>query len=173
MNTELETWQRASVIFPNADVMTATFVNRTRGSKQGRIEVKIGVAYGSDLDQVKQVLIDCALSHPKVMKYQLVSVIFLDFADSSLNFELRCFTHDVFSVLSIGSDLRFAINEAFEKANIEIPFPQRILHHIDNAKESIATKAETETVTSPGSNKLIRTENATGPDGSVDGGGDD
>jgi small-conductance mechanosensitive channel len=176
MNTELETWQRANVIFPNADVMTATFVNRTRGSKQGRIEVKIGVAYGSDLDKVKQVLIDCAISHPMVMKYQPISVIFLDFADSSLNFELRCFTHDVFSVLGISSDLRFAINEAFEKENIEIPFPQRILHHIDNAQKN-TVESELEASKPSARNKLIKTENAAGPDIDVgsdaDAGGDD
>ncbi|HEY9080426.1 mechanosensitive ion channel domain-containing protein [Magnetovibrio sp.] len=127
-STEVETFQRASVIIPNADLIATPVVNWTHKNILGRVEVMVGVAYGTDPRLVKSVLLDCAKSHPNVMGYPEPSVLFTDFADSSLNFELRAFLSDVEQRLQTGSDIRFAIHDAFKEKGIEIPFPQRVLH---------------------------------------------
>ena len=130
-STELETFQRASVILPNSDFISTPVVNWTHKDRYGRIEVPVGVAYGSDVEKVREILLDCAQQHERVLTSPEPHVIFMNFGDSSLDFELRCFTNEVTYRLFIASDLRFAIDKAFREAGIEIPFPQRVLHVAD------------------------------------------
>jgi potassium-dependent mechanosensitive channel len=132
-STELMTFQRASVIIPNSDFISTPVVNWTHKDHFGRIEVAVGVAYGSDVEKVRHVLLDCAQRHERVLTSPAPQVLFLNFGDSSLDFELRCFTNEVSYRLSISSDLRFAIDAAFREAGIEIPFPQRVIHFADQA----------------------------------------
>ncbi|NQV44394.1 MAG: mechanosensitive ion channel family protein, partial [Rhodospirillales bacterium] len=127
-STEVETFQRASVIIPNADLIATPVINWTHKNVQGRVEVLIGVAYGSDVEQVRDILLEIGRSHPDVMKYPEPSVLFKDFGASSLDFELRCYLHDILKVLIVGSDLRYSIDAAFREHKIEIPFPQRVVH---------------------------------------------
>jgi small-conductance mechanosensitive channel len=98
----------------------------------GRVIVPVGVAYGSDVRKVEQLLIDCAMEHPLVLKdndrVNPPSVLFRGFGDSSLNFELRAFISQVDKRLSTLSDLNFAIEKALRENGVEIPFPQRDLH---------------------------------------------
>ena len=86
------------------------------------------MAYGSDIDKVRQILIDIARQHDEVSAWPEPNALFLEFGESSLNFELRCFTGNVMSRLAIGSDLRFAIAKRFSEEGVEIPFPQRVVH---------------------------------------------
>lgn len=127
-STEIETFQRASVIIPNADLISTPVTNWTHKNILGRVEVMVGVAYGSDPQQVKAILLECAKAHPNVTALPEPYVIFSDFADSSLNFELRAYLANVEKRLHTGSDIRFAIHDAFKAAGIEIPFPQRVVH---------------------------------------------
>lgn len=127
-STEIETFQRASVIIPNADLISSPVLNWTHKNILGRVEVLVGVAYGSDPQQVKAILLECAKAHPNVTAYPEPYVIFADFADSSLNFELRAYLANVEKRLHTGSDIRFAIHDAFKAGGIEIPFPQRVVH---------------------------------------------
>jgi len=127
-STEIETFQRASVIIPNADLISSPVVNWTHKNVLGRVEVVVGVTYGTDPHLVESVLLDCAKAHPNVTAIPEPSVLFTDFADSSLNFELRAYLSDVEKRLQTGSDIRFAINDAFKDKGIEIPFPQRVVH---------------------------------------------
>lgn len=126
--TEVETWQRASLIVPNAEVLSGTVTNWTHKDRYGRIEVAVGVAYGSDTEKVREILLDVARKQPKVILYPAPFVLFLEFGDSSLNFEIRCFTNDVMSRLLISSEMRFEIDRRFREEGIEIPFPQRVVH---------------------------------------------
>ncbi len=126
--TELETFQRASVIIPNADILSGSLVNWTHKDRHGRIEIVVGVAYGSDTALVRELLLNCARDHPKVLDQPEPFVLFQDFGASSLDFELRAFTSDVMYKIRIASDLRYDIDKAFRDANIEIPFPQRVVH---------------------------------------------
>ena len=74
------------------------------------------------------ILLECAEKHKRVLKKPEPSVIFKDFGESSLDFELRCYTNDIWSGWSIPSDLRYEIDRRFREEGIEIPFPQRSLH---------------------------------------------
>jgi small-conductance mechanosensitive channel len=98
---------------------------------RGRIRVPVGVAYGSNTEKVREVLLEVARAHPSVLTDETVPepvVLFLDFGESSLNFELRCYVENIDHRLRVTSDLNFAIDKAFRQQGIEIPFPQRDVH---------------------------------------------
>jgi len=126
--TELETFQKASVIIPNADLLSTAVTNWTHKDRYGRIEVAVGVAYGSDTRKVERILLETAREHPLVAKSPEPFVVFIDFGASSLDFEVRCYTGDVIMKLMIASDIRHEIDRKFRLEGIEIPFPQRVLH---------------------------------------------
>ncbi len=131
-STQIETFDRADVIVPNSELISNQVTNWMLRDAWGRVIVPVGVAYGSDARKVEQILIDCALEHPLVIKDNddvgPPRVLFRGFGDSSLNFELRAFINVVDKRLSTLSDLNFAIEKALRDNGIEIPFPQRDLH---------------------------------------------
>ncbi len=139
--TEIETWQRASVVVPNAEVLSNPLTNLTLRDRYGRVDLAVGVAYGSDTQRVRSILLDCAAKEPRVVSYPSPYVVFQSFGDSSLGFELRCFTDDVMNRLRISSDLRFAIDQRFREEGIEIPFPQRVVHFADKEGFGMAAPA--------------------------------
>ena len=126
--TEIETFQRASVIIPNSEILSTALVNWTHADRTGRIEIPVGVAYGSDTEKVREILLELARQEPHISRWPSPFVRFKDFGDSALIFELRCYLHDIGQIITVSSDLRFAIDRAFRENNIEIPFPQRDLH---------------------------------------------
>jgi potassium-dependent mechanosensitive channel len=126
--TEIETFERASVIIPNADFITGAVKNWTHANTIGRIIVKVGVGYGSDADQVRDILFACADEHPRVLKVPAARALLLGFGDSALEFELRAYVDNVDAALVTRSDLHFAILRRFRAAGIEIPYPQRQVH---------------------------------------------
>ena len=130
-STELETFKRTSVIVPNATLLSSSVINMTHGDNWTRLSVSVGVAYGSDVEKVKQILLECAANHPKVLKKPAPYVIFTDFGSSSLDFELRCYSSNIWEGWTVPSDLRFAINKRFIEEGIEIPFPQVVVHNGD------------------------------------------
>jgi small-conductance mechanosensitive channel len=127
-STEIKTFSRASVIIPNSELISTSVVNWMHGDRTGRIELSIGVAYGSDVEKVQEILLQCAAEHDAVSQYPEPQVLFMDFGDSALMFDLRCFVAEISLRLRTTSQLRFAIDKAFREAGISIPFPQRDLH---------------------------------------------
>lgn len=127
-STELETFKKTSVIVPNATLLSTSVINMTHGDNWTRVSVSVGVAYGSDVEKVRDILIECALNNPKVLKDPAPYVIFTDFASSSLNFDLRCYSNNIWDGWTIPSELRFAINRRFIEEKIEIPFAQIVVH---------------------------------------------
>ena len=127
-STEVETFTRVSVIIPNATVLSNAVKNMTHQNNWARYTVSVGVAYGSDVELVKKVLLECAASHPKVIKKPAPYVLFTNFGASSLDFELRFYVSDIWGGWTAPSDLRFAINKRFEEEGIEIPFQQIVVH---------------------------------------------
>ncbi|MEP9396116.1 mechanosensitive ion channel family protein [Mesorhizobium sp. KR2-14] len=123
--TEIETFQRQTVILPNSELINGAVGNWTHRNKLGRIEIPVGVAYGSDVKRVHEVLLDIARSHPLVLKNPEPFVLFAAFGESSLNFEMRMFLSDIGNGSIVQNEIRFAILEAFEKENIQIPFVRR------------------------------------------------
>ncbi|WP_367718641.1 mechanosensitive ion channel family protein [Nitratireductor sp. GISD-1A_MAKvit] len=126
--TEIETFQRQSVILPNSELINAAVGNWTHRNTLGRMEIPIGVAYGSDVRRVHEILLEIARAHPLVLKNPEPFVLFAGFGDSSLDFEIRVYLSDILLQLNVQNDIRFAIVDAFEKEGIEIPFPQRDIH---------------------------------------------
>lgn len=127
-STEIETFDRSSIIIPNSELISSTVTNWTHRNRLGRVSVAVGVAYGSDVEKVKELLLKCANDHPLIVRYPEPFVVWQDFADSSLNFEVRAFLADISKGLQVRTDLRFAIDAAFREAGVEIPFPQRDVH---------------------------------------------
>lgn len=130
-STEIETFQQASVIMPNADLIANPVTNWTHKNHRGRIEVGVGVAYGSDVDLVRDTLEEIGRAHPDVASYPEPYVYFKNFGDSTLDFELRCYLIDIETFLRTSSDLRYAICKTFRERGIEIAFPQRVVHFAD------------------------------------------
>ncbi len=131
-STEIETLDRMSVIVPNSDLLTTHVNNWTLRDPFGRINVSVGVAYGSDTQLVKEILLNVARQNTDVVQAGHLfvpgpNVLFSGFGDSSLNFELRVFIRQIEKKWIIQSDLNFAIDAAFREQGITIPFPQRDL----------------------------------------------
>ncbi len=142
-STEIETFQRASVIIPNADLIATPVTNWTHKNHFGRVEILVGVSYDSDPEQVRDILLDIGRSHPEVMSDPDCSVYFRDFGASSLDFQLRCFLRDIDYFVIVVSDLRYAIFKRFKEEGIEIPFPQRVVHMAPSSEATpVAVPAE-------------------------------
>ncbi|TCI91794.1 mechanosensitive ion channel family protein [Tenacibaculum sp. M341] len=116
------------IIIPNHKYLTNSLYNWTQNGKVTRESVKVGVAYGSDVQLVKKLLIEAANSHPKVLKHPAPLVLFSNFGDSSLDFTLIFSLNDSFEAIIPQSDIRFKIDELFREHKVSIPFPQRDIH---------------------------------------------
>ncbi len=131
-STEIETFSRASVIIPNATLLSNSVTNMTHGNNWTRFNVSVGVAYGSDVEKVKQILLECAAANRKVLRKPEPYVLFQDFGASSLNFDLRGYSSNIWEGWIIPSELRYEINRRFNEEGIEIPFNQLVVHHADD-----------------------------------------
>ena len=118
------------MVIPNHKFMMDTLFNWTQNSFTNREQVDVGVAYGSDVELVRKLLLQCAQSAENVLNEPEPLVLFEDFADSSLNFSLYFYVSDGMQSPKIKSDLRFRIDAIFRQNNISIPFPQRDVHII-------------------------------------------
>jgi len=130
-STQIQTFDRADVIVPNSELISSQVTNWVLYDERGRVRLPVGVAYGSDTQKVKDILLQVAADHPRVIHEKgdyAPQVLFLQFGESSLDFELRVFVKNINKRLAVLSDLNFAIDAAFRENNVEIPFPQRDLH---------------------------------------------
>ncbi|WP_426429666.1 mechanosensitive ion channel family protein [Winogradskyella sp. HB-48] len=119
------------LVIPNHLYLTNSLYNWTQNGSETRESVDVGVAYGSDVQLVKKLLLQAASTHPDVILEPEPVVIFMDFGDSSLNFRLVFTLNDSFKAAFPKSDIRFEIDRLFRENNVTIPFPQRDIHIIE------------------------------------------
>jgi len=129
--TQIRTFDKSDILIPNTEFISNQVTNLTLGDDVGRLRFSVGVAYGSDTDKVRQILTDILSQHPGIINDDealMPTVIFRQFGDSSLDFEIRCFLRDIKQILVVRSDIHFEIDKQFRQNGVEIPFPQRDLH---------------------------------------------
>jgi small-conductance mechanosensitive channel len=126
--TTLTTFEGADVVVPNGTLLSEKFVNWTLSDMTRRVDVNIGVAYGSNPREVMQLLLDVAKSTPGVAASPEPNVVFVGFGASSLDFSIRAWTHDFDDWVNVRSEMSARLYEAMTAAGIEIPFPQRTVH---------------------------------------------
>ncbi|AEP29622.1 mechanosensitive ion channel domain-containing protein [Brumicola nitratireducens] len=126
--TTVTDFDNREVLLPNKSIITENVTNWTLKDSVTRIVVKIGVAYGSDIDKVKGLLMQVAEGLDEVLKQPAPQVFFLEHGDSSLNFEIRVFVVRPEDRLPLTHAINTGVNKALAENNISIPFPQRDLH---------------------------------------------
>ncbi|HKK68651.1 MAG TPA: mechanosensitive ion channel domain-containing protein [Bacteroidales bacterium] len=121
----ISTRDEVIMIVPNSMFTTERVINWSHNSRKTRFDVKVGVAYGSDVRKVEEILIGVAKEHPHVAEKPTPFVLFYDFGNSSLDFVLKFWSEKPFYIEPIKSDLRFEIDKRFRENNVTIPFPQQ------------------------------------------------
>jgi small-conductance mechanosensitive channel len=139
--TEIETFQKATVIIPNSEILSSAVINWTHKDRKARLEVRVGIAYGADAGRVQQVLLDCARAHRDVAFQPAPQAVLVDLGANGLVFELRVFINDVDHFNTVPSDLRIAIDKALRTAGIESPVAHTDIRLADLARlESLAAR---------------------------------
>ncbi len=126
--TTITNWNRQELIVPNKEFITGRILNWTLSNTVNRVVIVIGVAYGTDTDKAREILLRTAKSHPLIMAEPGPLATFEGFDDSSLRLVLRCYLPNLDNRLGVTTELHTAIAQAFADAGIEISFPQRELH---------------------------------------------
>lgn len=135
-STTIVTNDNISIIVPNSRFIDEPVTNWSHGEVKVRFRIPVGVAYGSDVDKVREALIVAATSHPASLKKPEPTVFFDSFGDSALNFELVVWSDEMsYRPRRFRSDLNFAIERSLREAGITIPFPQRDVHLFHHPSE--------------------------------------
>ncbi len=126
--TTITNWDRKEYIVPNKSFITGNVLNWTLSNPINRIVINVGIAYGSDTERARELLLIAAKEHPNVLDDPAPIASFEGFGDNALNFSLRCFIPNLDNRLATITEMHHAIDEAFRKAKISIAFPQRDVH---------------------------------------------
>jgi small-conductance mechanosensitive channel len=142
-SSTIRTMDGAEVIVPNGNLLSQKLVNWTLSDRLRRIEITVGVAYGSDPERVVTLLTNVARQHPAIIPQPEPIVSFLGFGESSLDFALRAWTQGTAQFGQVRSELGLAVYRALREAAIEIPFPQRDVHvHAEPRRTRNSTSEE-------------------------------
>ena len=129
--TTVTNWDNQELVVPNKDLISGKLLNWTLSSVINRIAIKVGVAYGTDIGKVRELISKIVERHPDVLQDPAPIITFEEFGDSSLNFVIRCCTTSIKRRWHLMDEINSAVNEAFEREGIEIPFPQRVVHLVE------------------------------------------
>lgn len=123
-------------VLPNSVMTSNAVTNWSLEDQTTRFTISVGVKYGSDVRLVEKLLLQAAREHPKVDQTRETFVVFNDFGDSALVFDLRYWSSNLWEMDRIMSDLRFRIDQLFRENDITIPFPQRDVHFFPTGNQS-------------------------------------
>lgn len=126
--TTLVDWDRKEQIIPNKTFVTQDLTNWTLSDSITRVVLQVGVAYGSDVDQVQELLTEVAQSNERVVEDPAPAVFCVGLGDSRIDFELRVFVNDPLDIMPLSHEIHAAITRTLHEAGIQIPFPQRDIH---------------------------------------------
>ena len=126
--TTVRDWDRKELVVPNKEFITGRLLNWTLTDAINRIVINVGIAYGSDTERARKLLLEVARSHPETMDDPAPFATFEGFGDSSLALVLRCYLPNLQNRLEVVHELHTKIDRVFKEAGIEIAFPQRDLH---------------------------------------------
>lgn len=132
--SKLKTRDDVILVVPNSKFVNDTIINWSQMDYNTRFSVEVGVAYGSDTKLVSNILFDCAIKNKNISPHPGPFVRFNDFGDSSLDFQVFFWVKEPFRVENTKSEIRYAIDDAFRKNGVQIPFPQRDVHIKTNVK---------------------------------------
>ncbi|MEO9258480.1 MAG: mechanosensitive ion channel domain-containing protein [Crocinitomicaceae bacterium] len=129
-----------TIIIPNSLITTHKVINWSHQAKKTRFKIDVGVAYGSDVDLVINLLEESAIAHPDIFDREHIEARLMNFGASSLDFELLFFSTNIFRIGKVKSDIRRIINKKFIDNKINIPFPQMDVHMKDTKISSSTAK---------------------------------
>ena len=129
-STIIRSGDNIDIVVPNSEFLQCNVINWTRSNRRVRVRVSIGVAYGSDVEKVRELLVESLKGQARVLQHEQPIVLFTDFGDDALKFELLFWVsmRTQTDRLRAESDVRFAIDRLFNQAGIVIAFPQRDVH---------------------------------------------
>lgn len=130
--TTVTNWDHQELIVPNKEFITGKLLNWTLSSQINRLVLNVGVAFGSDPNRVRDLLLDTVTQHPDILKDPAPAVNLDTFGESSLNFVVRCFLANLERRLQIKHELNTAITQTLQANGISIPFPHREIHIVDD-----------------------------------------
>lgn len=134
--TKIETRDSNIYIIPNSRLTHEYVENWNFGSSLTRFRIPVRIAFGSDTELAKKLLIQAALSHPKVKKNEDIFVRLLNFGESALEMDLVFYADQNWRIEIVKSEIRFEIDRLFREYGITIPYPQRVLHYADKKRTS-------------------------------------
>jgi small-conductance mechanosensitive channel len=121
----ITTWDGSDVVIPNGDLLNQHLVNWTLGNSKARFEITIGVAYGTNLEEVHGLVMELMGANNDISKYPPPFIVFKEFASSSIDMSIRFWVAEYSRGIMVKSDLIIAIDKLFKEKNIVIPFPQQ------------------------------------------------
>lgn len=127
-STVIETFDRSELIVPNSQLVSSTVVNWTLSNPMARIRIKVGVAYGTDLEKALRLLVEAARKNPRVLEDPSPTALMMGFGESSMDLELHAWVGDIKERLVAQSEICKEIQKLFKENGIEIPYPQRDIH---------------------------------------------
>ncbi len=135
-STTIQTLNNITYIVPNSEFISTTVINWSLGDAKIRLDIPVGVAYSSDAEEVRKVLLRVANENPQVLKNPVPRVLFRGFGESALNMELWAWVKEPYEYRVVQSEINFQIFRALKEAGIRIPFPQHDVHIIPPVVEA-------------------------------------
>jgi len=150
-NTTVTTFENITYIVPNSELVSHLLINFSHHDPKVRKTITVGVAYGTDTELARTLLLQAAREHPEVLPKPPARVLFFDFGGSALEFKFQFWIDDVKKDDVTMSALRFRINELFNAHGVEIAFPQQDVHlrSAEGLKDFMAPQGKRDLIPAP------------------------